>query len=173
MSRICFEHDLFQTFPIERIDDEIKGRYYQIETGERFRSVTSILGDLKKHIIDAWKERVGHDEAEKISKYARDRGTKFHDLCERHLHNIEINNLKENPLIFDMFKDIKTILDNNVGKIYGIEQKLFSHRYQCAGTADLICEWNDVKSVVDFKTSKRISQRNGYKTISISLPYIL
>jgi genome maintenance exonuclease 1 len=63
------------------------------------------------------------------------------------------------------FSSIRSILDTNIGTIYGIEALLYSRLLQAAGTADLLAQYNGVNSIIDFKTSKRIKtedQIEGY-----------
>ena len=64
------------------------------------------------------------------------------------------------PFNYSEFKKLQSILDKNVQTVYGIEYKLFSENLYTAGTSDLICNWNGVNSIVDFKTSKYIKDEN-------------
>ena len=47
---------------------EVDGaRHYIIPTGEAFPSVTTVLGHFKKKQIQEWRDRIGHEEANRIS----------------------------------------------------------------------------------------------------------
>jgi genome maintenance exonuclease 1 len=55
----------------------------------------------------------------------------------------------------EKFKTIQPYIDEHVNKIYGIELQMYSDQLKTAGTADLICEYDGVPTVLDFKTSRR------------------
>ena len=59
------------------------------------------------------------------------------------------------PIPLEKFKTIQPYLDENVDEIYGIELQMYSDQLKTAGTADLICKYNGVPTVLDFKTSRR------------------
>jgi genome maintenance exonuclease 1 len=46
-------------------------------------------------------------------------------------------------------------MDQHMGKVYGTEQALFSHRLRLAGRTDCIAEWDDKLSIIDYKNSIR------------------
>jgi len=159
-----FKHNLL-TFPtITRIDGP-DGRYYRTPDGD-FKSVTNILGERLDHsALDAWKKRIGEIEAKKISQQASRRGTAIHNLAEQYLLNNKDYAKGAMPINIQTFNTIRSILDKNIGTIYGIEALLYSRLLKAAGTADLLAEYNGVNSIIDFKTSKRIKtedQIEGY-----------
>ena len=63
-------------------------RHYSINK-ERLPSVTTILkateSEEKKASLQAWKDRVGHKQAEIIKREASNRGTSMHDYIEKFL----------------------------------------------------------------------------------------
>jgi genome maintenance exonuclease 1 len=133
------------------------GRLYATPTGEKYKSITTVLGNHNKQAIMEWRERVGAEEANKISTKAANRGTKVHKICEDYINN-EITELKMQMLMPDlkeMFFKIKPIIDTNLGDVYAQEQALYSHRLKIAGRVDLIGYWNGKLSVIDFKTSTK------------------
>lgn len=156
-SRKSFDFKLLPKNKLER--QNIDGaRVYVSPEGEKFKSVTSILGEkMDKTYLYEWRKRVGEAEANRISTQAAVRGTQFHTICEKYLLGEDYVK-KSMPTTLDMFKQIRGILDDNVGTIYGLEHFLYSRRLQAAGTADLICEYDSWNSVVDFKTSRRIKK---------------
>lgn len=147
-----FKHELLKQYPLKRIDTQ-NGRFYENEQGQQFESVTSILSKLNYESLQKWRDKVGEDKAKKISTQASRRGTAIHDLCEKYLLNKDYKK-GVMPFNLDNFKQIKPYLDSNVGTIYGIELMMYSTKYNCAGTTDLICDWKGEKSIVDFKTSR-------------------
>ena len=52
-----------------------------------------------------------------------------------------------------MFGEMKSHIDDSVGKVLMQEQPMFSDNYQVAGRCDLIGEYNDSLAVIDFKTT--------------------
>jgi genome maintenance exonuclease 1 len=161
-----FHHD-YLTFPsITRIDGP-NGRFYRTPDGD-FSSVTSILGERLDHsALDKWKQRVGEIEAKKISQQASRRGTAIHNLAEQYLLNNKDYAKGAMPINVQTFNSIKSILDKNIGTIYGIEALLYSRLLKAAGTADLLAEYNGVNSIIDFKTSKRIKTEDQIESYFI------
>ena len=133
------------------------GRRYLTPSGDAYPSVTTILSSYNKKAIQEWRERVGEEEANKISTQASSRGTRLHSLCEQYLLN-ELSPLKLNSVMPDakeLFVKIKPRLDDNIGKIYSLEQALYSDKLKIAGRVDCIAEWNGELSVIDFKTAAK------------------
>jgi hypothetical protein len=66
-----------------RSTDTPSGRFYDTPAG-RFPSVTTFLDQtIDKPQLDAWRERVGHAEADRISSEATERGELVHAFVER------------------------------------------------------------------------------------------
>lgn len=136
------------------------GRIYITPEGNRYKSITTVLGSGPKPGIEEWVKRVGEEEANRIKKKAADRGTKLHKLCEDYINN-EVTPLALTKIMPDLkenFQKIRKHIDENVGKVYAQEQALYSDKFRIAGRVDLICEWNGKLSIVDFKTSTKIKQ---------------
>ena len=133
-------------------------RYYVTPNGIRLPSVTTVVGASKKQAILDWRDRVGHEEANRISYKASSRGTVVHSLCEDYLNNKPIGNPM--PDVLMMFNSIKPIIDNSITDIWYNEQSLYSEKIGLAGKVDLIAKWNGKLSIIDFKTSTRIKQRD-------------
>jgi genome maintenance exonuclease 1 len=149
-----FLHNFLYTEECERVD--VNGsRYYQTPYGA-FKSVTTFLGEkLDKSGLDNWRKAVGEEVANRISYQASTRGTAIHSLAERYLMNESISYFKEMPSDISTFLQIKPILDQNIGSIYGCEKALYSKQLQLAGTCDLLAGFNGVNSIIDFKTSRK------------------
>lgn len=133
------------------------GRVYYTPSGKAYPSVTTVLGSMNKDAIDAWRARVGEEEANKISGRASRRGEALHLACEKYLLN-EMSDLKIRsmmPNIKQLFLQLRPELDKNIGKIYSIEQPLYSDRLKIAGRVDCIAYWNNRLSIIDFKTSTK------------------
>ena len=61
--------------------------------------------------------------------------------------------IAKNPGVWFLFLEAIQELENHIGKIYCIEDYLYSDEYGVAGAVDMIAEWDGKISVVDFKTS--------------------
>jgi genome maintenance exonuclease 1 len=133
------------------------GRLYATPTGEKYKSITTVLSNHNKQAIMEWRERVGAEEANKVSGKASRRGTQVHKICEDYINN-ETTEFKLQmlmPNLKELFFKIKPIIDENLGDVYSQEQALYSHQLRVAGRVDLIGYWNGKLSVIDFKTSTK------------------
>ena len=133
------------------------GRVYYTPSGKAYPSVTTVLGSMNKEFIDAWRKRVGEEEANKISGKASRRGEALHLACEKYLLN-EMSDLKIRnmmPNIKELFFQLRPELDKNIGTIYAVEQPLYSDKLKIAGRVDCIAKWDGKISIIDFKTSSK------------------
>lgn len=133
------------------------GRIYTTPTGERYKSITTVLSHYNKQAIMEWRQSVGEEEANKISGKASRRGTRVHKICEDYIDN-KFTDFKLQMLMPDLkelFFKIKPDIDDNLGDVYAQEQALYSHNLRIAGRVDLIGVWNGKLSIIDFKTSTK------------------
>ena len=147
-----FEHVKLDAlnFDMQSVTTE-SGRVYETPGGRLYPSVTTVLSSYNKKGLYDWRKRVGEQEANRISRLAASRGTKLHNAVEKYLLN-DLTPLQCKMMLPDtksLFQKVKPILDENLGKIYSIEQALYSDSLQVAGRVDCIAEWNDVLSIVD------------------------
>ena len=133
---------------------ENNGRVYVTPDGQKYPSITTILGHRGKEHIDAWRARVGEEEADRVSHHATTRGTAVHDLIERYLKNEDLSSEVVMPHVAQGFYAAQKALDKSLGRIAMQEVPLFSHKLQLAGRVDLIAEFDGKLSIIDFKTSK-------------------
>jgi hypothetical protein len=148
-------------FELESTTTE-KGRVYKVPGGELYPSITTVLSAYNKKAIMEWRQRVGEKTANEISRKASGRGTKLHNTVENYLLN-EMTDMKMQtmmPDIKEMFFDMRKIIDENIGDIYGIEQPLYSHKLKLAGRCDCIAEWNGELAIVDWKTASRTKDKD-------------
>lgn len=130
-------------------------RYYRVGA-QSYPSITSVLGYFKAQAIQEWRNRVGEQEANKISGRAARRGTIIHNMVEKYLLNEDMDRIieKRNLLDIDTFARMIPTL-SRIDNIVAQEQALFSHALKIAGRVDLIAEFDGKLSVIDFKTSLR------------------
>jgi ATP-dependent exoDNAse (exonuclease V) beta subunit len=127
-------------------------RWYITPNGDELPSVTTVLSILSKGFITKWKEKVGTEEAERISKQAICRGNELHSLCESYLKNEKIGPLL--PTSQELFQSVKPYL-NRIGTIHLLEDTLWSNTLGMAGRTDVIAEFDGVLSVIDFKSASK------------------
>lgn len=138
--------------------EEIDGkRFYVLPNGAKLPSVTTVLGHFKKDKLLEWQNKVGAAEAEKIKTRASIRGTKFHAMMERYLGNQ--SNIFEGimPDMKQSFKDVQSTIDK-IDNIHYIECCLYSEELGLAGRTDVIGEYENKLSVIDFKTSLKLKK---------------
>lgn len=151
-------------FDLESTTTE-KGRVYKVPGGKLYPSITTVLSAYNKKALMEWRQRVGDEEANRVAKAASGRGTKLHNTVEKYLLN-ELTDVKIKtmmPDIKEMFFDMRKIIDENIGDIYGIEQPLYSHKLRLAGRCDCIAEWNGKLAIVDWKTASRTKDKDHIK----------
>lgn len=138
---------------------EIKGkRHYLLPSGVYVPSVTTVLGFFKARSLMQWRNRIGEDEAAKITNRASTRGTRVHTLLEKYLTNESTSTIltsKVMPSTKESFILIKKKLDKHVNNVHYVEVPLYSTTLNMAGRTDVIAEYDGVLSVIDFKTSNR------------------
>lgn len=149
-----FEHCLLELPKLERIHkDGI--RYYKVPNStieQIFVSITSIISFFNQKIFKEWRNRVGEEEANRITAEATTRGTDTHSLIEAYTSNQQIPVSSE--ISRNLFNIIKPSL-NRIGKIYGMELGMYSETLGIAGTVDLIAEFDGKLAIIDYKTSKK------------------
>ena len=135
--------------------ENIEGkRFYVTPKGNKYVSITSLLGNLSKQSIIEWRRRVGEAEANKISRQASSRGTRVHNICESYIKNQEGILEGVLPDAIDMFNSIVPLLDR-IDNIHVTEGALYSDDLGVAGRTDLIGEFDEKLSVIDYKTSRK------------------
>ena len=106
------------------------GRTYFTPDGD-YPSITTILGKTATQSwLQKWKEKVGEEEAARISKEATDRGTLIHKYAERYFNKEEIFSdlIHESSDVIQMSKDLIKITESGVDEIWGQEQILWSKK---------------------------------------------
>lgn len=144
---------------LEVLNSKIDGRKYVTPEGRKYPSITTVLSILTRDHIQAWRKRVGEEEANKISNKAATRGTKVHSLAEKYLLNEEIDLGSLTPDLISSFQQIQSVIDKRIGKIYALEVPLYSDYLGVAGRVDCIAEFDGKLSVIDFKTSRKPKKR--------------
>lgn len=132
------------------------GRFYYPfgldKTG--FPSVTTVLGKTqskeKQKSLEEW--RANFPNADEFTAKAARRGTILHEQAELFLMN-EFDKLK---IRNKHLNQVVPVLNERVNNIRCIEAPLFSTQQKIAGRVDLIADFDEILSVIDFKTSSRL-----------------
>ena len=152
-----FEYELLEFAELQRIDGPI--RLYETPEGKRYPSVTTVLGKMTdKSALEAWKKRVGEDEAARVSARASTRGTKVHTMCENYVLGNDIDASMPHNMM--MFNQIKKVLDEKVNMVRATECTLFSDHLKLAGSCDLIADYDGRLSIIDYKTSAKLKRKD-------------
>ena len=131
-------------------------RFYQTPDGKLYPSITTVLQKRKMAGLMEWRKSVGDDVANYIARTAAHRGTKVHHMCEDFLNNnFDEEVHKKNFLPYVLFGQLKPVLMQKVNNILAQECGLYTDKYRVAGRVDCIAEYNGVKSIIDFKTSRK------------------
>jgi genome maintenance exonuclease 1 len=136
---------------LKRKNEDHKRVYYDDE-GNRYHSVTNVVGSIDQTGLEEWRKAVGEDVANYVSRKAMNLGTKLHTMVETYLYNKK--NSEKSIFAKAHFENIKPLLQS-INNIRGLESKICSKDLGLAGTADCIAEYNGVLSIIDFKTSSK------------------
>ena len=130
-------------------------RHYVTPDGNKYISITTLLSNLSKVGIQKWRERVGAEEANRISTKASRQGTRVHSICESYIKNEDGFLDGRMPNEVEMFQSINPLLDK-IDNVHVTEGALYSDELKIAGRTDLIAEFDDELAVIDYKTSRKI-----------------
>jgi len=140
-------------------DTTDNGRFYTTPSGEILPSITTVLSVQNKSGLDAWRKRVGEEEANRVMNQASLRDTAVHQLAEDYVNNEKDWKKGAMPANLFTFNTIKPLLDKHLNNVWIQEAPLYSERLSVAGRVDCIAEWDGVLSIIDYKTSKRPKPR--------------
>jgi len=127
-------------------------RWYTTPEGNSYPSITTILGFEVKTEILQWRLALGTVKADKETQRCADRGTAVHLMAERYLNNEEDSTRDQSNENIKMFNQLKYQL-NKINNIHAQEIALYSDALRLAGRCDCIGEYDNVLSIIDFKTS--------------------
>lgn len=123
-------------------------------------SVTTILSATMPHSkrqgLEAWRRRVGEEEAERVRVQAAERGTKVHSLIESFCGGSDPGQVDDGD-IARYWQSILPELDRLMrqGKPIVLEQGLYHPEAWIAGTADAVFEIDGEVVIIDWKTKGR------------------
>lgn len=129
-------------------------RFYITPDGNKYPSVTTVLGHKEKPYLADWRNMLGQQKAKKEQERCAERGTNVHELIEKYLQNEPYPDFTRGykSEYVRRFNQLKIRL-NKINNIRAQECYLYSDVLKVAGTADCIGEYNGKLCVIDFKTS--------------------
>ena len=137
--------------------EEDGSRTYNVGN-KKIPSVTTILSatqsEEKKAGLDAWRERVGYQEAARITSLAALRGTEMHYVLENYIDGRGYLNLSPEGAqarmmahkIIDNLESLQTVWGNEVSLAY---EDLW------AGATDVVGIYENQPTIIDFKQSNK------------------
>lgn len=137
-------------------------RLYENPWGEAVPSVTTILDKTKplkaRMALQKWKERVGVEEAQRITTEAADNGTRMHAILEYWCKNEEYTG-ETTPLSKMMANVIIDNIQDDLDEVWGTEVNLCAPGLY-AGTTDLVGVYKGKPTIMDFKQTNKLKKRD-------------
>lgn len=130
-------------------------QYYVNALGDRLPSVTTILNATKpqedRDRLASWRQRVGDDQANRISGTASRRGTQTHKQIQRYL-------LGEDAPCPDAsrpyWESIEPVLQD-INTVRLIESPVFHYELRYAGRVDCVASYKGIPCVCEWKTADK------------------
>ncbi|MCL6436869.1 MAG: exonuclease [Leptolyngbyaceae cyanobacterium HOT.MB2.61] len=133
-------------------------QYYVDDRGYRLPSVSTILNATRspeqREALARWQQRVGMEEATRITTAASRRGTGTHKQVERYLQG-EVVVCPDN--IRPYWESIKPVLQA-VGDVRLVEGTVFHYDLGYAGQVDCVASYQGTPCLCEWKTSDRPKQ---------------
>ncbi len=140
-------------------------RHYNVDgSTERLPSVTTVLGETqeqnKRDSLQRWRQRVGVEEAKKITHAAATRGTSMHMYLEKYCLGEGYLDLTDTGNVAKHMAEciVDRGIDNRLTEIYGNEATLY-YPGLYAGSVDLVGQHDGDIAIIDFKQTNKPKQR--------------
>ena len=140
-------------------------RHYNVDgSTERLPSVTTVLGETqessKRDSLQRWRDKVGHDEARRITQAAAARGTAMHLYLEKYCLGEGYLDLTDTGNVAKHMAEciVDRGIDNRLTEIYGNEATLY-YPGLYAGSVDLVGQHDGDIAIIDFKQTNKPKQR--------------
>jgi len=154
----------------ELIDDK---RHYVVGE-EKLPSVTTILSatmpEDKRKSLDAWKQRIGNTEAQRVVTTAANRGTSMHTILEHYITGENYLDLTDTGR--NAHSMAQTIFQQGIkGKIneyFGVEVVMY-YPDLYAGQTDFVAVHEGKPTIIDFKQSNKPKKREWIEDYCIQL----
>ena len=140
--------------------EEDGSRTYNVDN-KKIPSVTTILSATqskdKKASLDAWRERVGYQEAARITSQAALRGTEMHYVLENYIDgrgylNLSPEGAQARMMAHEIINNLELL------KIVWGNEVSLAYDDQWAGATDVVGIYDDQPTIIDFKQSNKIKR---------------
>ena len=148
-------------------------RHYEINGIEKLPSVTTILKatepDEKRESLQAWRDRVGDENATRIVDVSAARGTAMHKILEKYILEegyLDLTNVGKQA--HNMAIQVIQNGLSNITEFYGSECTLY-YPGLYAGQTDLIATHKGDMAVIDFKQTNKPKKREWIEDYCLQL----
>jgi hypothetical protein len=152
----------YRSIPRETVDGR---RLYATPDGLRLPSVTTILEatkpEEKKAALQAWRNRVGAEQAQAITTEAANRGTRMHSYLEHYVKTGTARERGSNPFSWASHAMAAVVIEQglkHVQEFWGIEVPLYFPGIY-AGTTDGCGIHLGSEAILDYKQTNRPKRR--------------
>jgi genome maintenance exonuclease 1 len=146
-------------------------RHYETPDGRTVPSVTTVLSATKDMTaLNAWRKRVGEQEAKRIATESANIGTVMHRSLEKHVKG-EARKPGSNLIQQKAHTMANVIIDNglkDITEVWGSEVSLhYPELY--AGTTDLVAVYKGEPAICDFKQSRKLKKKEWIEDYFLQL----
>ena len=148
-------------------------RHYEINGIEKLPSVTTILKatepDEKRESLQAWRDRVGEENATRIVDESAARGTAMHKILEKYILEegyLDLTNVGKQA--HNMAMQVIQNGLSNITEFYGSECTLY-YPGLYAGQTDLIATHKGDMAVIDIKQTNKPKKREWIEDYCLQL----
>jgi hypothetical protein len=146
-------------------------RHYETPDGRTVPSVTTVLSATKDMTaLNAWRKRVGEQEAQRIATESANIGTVMHRSLEKHVKG-EARKPGSNLIQQKAHTMANVIIDNglrDITEVWGSEVSLhYPELY--AGTTDLVAVYKGEPAICDFKQSRKLKKKEWIEDYFLQL----
>ena len=146
-------------------------RHYKTPDGRSVPSVTTVLSATKDMTaLNAWRKRVGEQEATRIATESANIGTVMHRSLEKHVKG-EARKPGSNLIQQKAHTMANVIIDNglkDITEVWGSEVSLhYPELY--AGTTDLVAVYKGEPAICDFKQSRKLKKKEWIEDYFLQL----
>ena len=162
----------FQYKNCVQVNDPVtRKRVYRTPDGESLPSVTTILSSTKDMTaLNEWRNRIGAEKADQITREAAGIGTAMHSNLERFIAGLQ-RQPGNNPVHVQANKMADIIIENglkDIDEVWAMEQSLYFPGLY-SGTTDLVAVYKGNPSVCDYKQTNKPKKEEWIEDYKIQL----
>lgn len=138
-----------------------------IVSGERWPSVTELIGLLDKPFLAKWRGKIGNEEADRIMHESAERGRTVHECVESYLRDGKLSMCGQTEDCERLFRAWHKWWTDQKRTVHSLELKVISKKHKFGGTFDAILLDGNKRILTDWKFSNsddhfRYLQLAGY-----------